>query len=129
MKATGDDLKFQWQKNCEDIGDDSRYRGTHTNCLQIREVEKGDRGFYRCNVKNGIDQRSTREALLTISKLFITIACTFCGSKVEHMKFVKAKNKNVHLYIIYHFSSQLIPLKSLSSPEASQYLQKQTQSL
>lgn len=69
MEATGDGLRFQWQKNCSDIDDrGTRYRGTHTNTLRILEAEKCDEGHYRCRVMNN-KERVTYEAPLTFGEL------------------------------------------------------------
>ena len=70
MKATGDSLCFQWQKDRGDIDDcGTRYRGTQTNTLQILEVEKGDKGRYGCLVMNHIHRVCSDEALLVVGKL------------------------------------------------------------
>ena len=67
LKATGDNLQFQWQKDCSDIDDcGTRYRGSHTNTLRILDVEKSDKGRYRCCVNNNL---VSEEAILTVSKL------------------------------------------------------------
>ena len=71
LKATGDNLQFQWQKDCSDIDDcGTRYRGTHTNTLQILDVEKSDKGRYRCCVNNIL---VSEEAILTVGKLIINV--------------------------------------------------------
>ena len=71
MKATGESLQFQWQKNHCNLCDDGRYCGTNTDTLRIAEVEKSDKGGYRCLVKNGIGRELSDEALLTVSKLMV----------------------------------------------------------
>ena len=73
VKATGDILQFQWQKNHTDIHDqDSRYCGADTNSLHILLVEKGDEGCYRCLVKNYIGEKFAIDAVLTVSKLVLS---------------------------------------------------------
>ena len=72
MKATGDVLQFQWQKNGTDIHDhDSRYRGTDTDTLRILMAEKGDKGCYRCCVKNYVGEKFSNDAVLSVSKLVL----------------------------------------------------------
>ena len=69
VKATGDDLHFQWQKNQSDLGDGDRCCGTRTSRLRIVEVEKDDKGRYRCLVKNSVGEEFSHEAFLIVSKL------------------------------------------------------------
>ena len=68
VEATGDDLKFQWQKNSTDVHNGSNYSGTDTNTLTIQNVNRGDEGFYRCLVKNEVkrDGEVSEEAKLTV---------------------------------------------------------------
>ena len=74
VKATGDDLHFQWQKNRSDLCDGGRYCDTDTDTLRIVEVETDDRGRYRCIVKNHLGTKPSDEASLTISKLLMNVA-------------------------------------------------------
>ena len=78
VKATGECLQFQWKKDCKDLHDGSKYRGTKTDTLHIKEVEKSDKGCYQCLVRNHVrgkfSEEATREkfseeAILTVSKL------------------------------------------------------------
>ena len=69
VEATGDNLHFQWQKNHSDLGDGDRCCGTRTNRLHIIEVEKSDKGRYRCLVKNSVGEEFSHEAFLIVSKL------------------------------------------------------------
>ena len=71
VKATGDDLHFQWQKNQSDLDDGNRCGGIHTNKLRIIEVEVGDKARYRCLVKNSVGKEFSHEAFLIVSKLII----------------------------------------------------------
>ena len=71
VKATGNDLNFQWQKNRSDLDDGERCCGTHTNRLRILEVEMSDKGRYRCLVMNPVGKELSDEALLTVSKWLI----------------------------------------------------------
>ena len=73
VEATGDKLQFQWQKDCIDITDHGGYRGTNTYTLCILDAEKTHKGRYRCHVKNYIEGKHSNEAVLTVSKFFITI--------------------------------------------------------
>ena len=72
VEATGDNLEFQWQKDCSIINDESGdgYRGTNSQTLRILNVEKKHTGHYRCHVMNYIEWKHSNEALLTVSKLF-----------------------------------------------------------
>ena len=75
VEATGDSLQFQWQKNRCDLLDGGRYCDTEKHTLRIVDIEKGDKGRYRCIVKNDVGKESfSDEALLTVSKLVIA-AC------------------------------------------------------
>ena len=72
VRATGDNLLYQWQKGGVDLSNDDRHHGTDTDTLRIAKVEKGDsKAHYRCHVKNEIGDEFSREAVLTVSKLFI----------------------------------------------------------
>ena len=72
VRATGDNLHYQWQKDGIDLSDDDRYHDTGTDTLRIVKVEKGDsKAHYRCHVKNEIGDEFSKEAVLTVSKLVI----------------------------------------------------------
>lgn len=73
VKATGDELHFQWQKNRIDLCEGNRYCDTDTDTLRILEVETGDKGRYRCLVKNVIGSKVSDEALLIVSKYFCQV--------------------------------------------------------
>ena len=73
VKATGDCLQFQWQKECKDLRDGSKYRGTKMDELCIKDVKKSDKGCYRCLVKNYEGEKLSEEAVFTISKLVINV--------------------------------------------------------
>ena len=103
IEATGDDLKFQWQKNRNiDLSDDEKYCDTDTDTLHIVEVEKGDKGRYRCCVSNYIGETFSEEAFLTVGTLIIhavmcfayfavkpTLSFPMCGVGYEiHVNFV-----------------------------------------
>ena len=72
VEASGDNLEFQWQKNCGNINDGSGdgYRGTNSQTLRILNVAKKHIGHYRCHVMNYIEGKHSNEALLAVSKLF-----------------------------------------------------------
>ena len=74
VRATGDSLHYQWQKNRSDLSDDDRHHGTDTDTLRIVKVEKGDsKARYRCSVKNEIGEKFSKQAVLTIGKLVINV--------------------------------------------------------
>ena len=73
VKATGDNLQFQWQKDGCDLSDSDKYHGVHMNILHIAKVNKSDRGGYRCLVKNDVERMFSNEALLSASKLLVAI--------------------------------------------------------
>ena len=66
IEATGDDLTFQWQKDGHDVHNDSKYSGTDTNMLQIRDTKKSDEGCYRCRVGNDVSMKLSDEARLRV---------------------------------------------------------------
>ena len=79
VEATGDDLQFQWQKNCVDLCDGDRYCGTETDYLHILMVERTDEGRYRCLVKNSVGEKFSNNAILTVSKLVLaSYTITMC---------------------------------------------------
>ena len=73
VKATGDCLQFQWQKDCQGLCDGSKYRGTKIDELHIKDVKKSDKGSYQCLVKNYKGENLSEEAVFTISKLIINV--------------------------------------------------------
>ena len=68
LEATGDDLKFQWQKDARDVHNDINYRGTDTNTLSIRHVKKSHAARYRCFVMNEVNKNGevSEEAKLIV---------------------------------------------------------------
>ena len=68
VEASGDDLQFQWKKDGKDLHDGSKYQGTKTHTLHIKDVKKSDKGNYQCLVKNDVGELSG-EADLAVSKL------------------------------------------------------------
>ena len=74
-EASGDDLQFQWRKDCMDLSDDDRYHKTDTDTLHIARVVEGDnKARYQCLVKNDTGKDLSREAVLTVSKLAIDVS-------------------------------------------------------
>ena len=72
VRATGDNLHYQWQKDGIDLSDDDRHRDTGTHTLGIVKVEKSDsKARYRCLVKNEIGEEFSKDAVLRVSKLVI----------------------------------------------------------
>ena len=80
VEAVGDDLQFQWQK--DDIAIDSNEsqlccnRTRDTSTLHIQHTTKGDKGHYRCIVKNPcqISGKPSLEAYLSVCK-FVNMMC------------------------------------------------------
>ena len=68
IKAMGDNLQFQWQKNGRDLSDDDKCHGVHTDTLHFAKVVEDDIGCYRCLVKNDVETIFSDEAVLSISK-------------------------------------------------------------
>ena len=78
IEATGVDLMFKWQKDRKtDLSDDEKHYDTATDTLNIVEVEKSDKGRYRCCIKNDLDEKFSKEAVLAISKLIIVVDMYF----------------------------------------------------
>ena len=70
VEASGDDLQFKWRKDGKDLCDGNKYRDTKTHTLHIKDVEKSDKGSYRCLVKNDGGKELSEEADLAVSKFF-----------------------------------------------------------
>ena len=75
FEASGDDLQFQWKKDGKDLHDGSKYHGTKTHTLHIKDVKKSDKGNYQCLVKNDVGELS-EEVDLAVSKLSIMCSIT-----------------------------------------------------
>ena len=74
VRATGDNLHYQWQKDGIDLSDDDRHCETGTHTLRIVKVEKSDnKARYRCHVKNEIGEEFSKDAVLTVSKFVINL--------------------------------------------------------
>ena len=74
VRATGDNLRYQWKRDGSNLSDDDRHHGTDTDTLRIVKVEKGDsKAHYWCSVKNEIGEEFSEEAVLTVSKLMIEV--------------------------------------------------------
>ena len=72
VRATGDNILYQWLKDGVDLSNDDRYHDTGTDTLHIVKVEKGDsKAHYRCHVKNETGDEFSRDAVLIVSKLVI----------------------------------------------------------
>ena len=74
VKATGDNLCFQWKKDSEKLLDGRKYRDTKTHTLRIKDVEKNDEGIYQCLVKNDVGEKLSEEADLVVSKLVVKLS-------------------------------------------------------
>ena len=73
VETTGDGLQFQWMKDCKDLHDGSKYHGTKTHTLHIKDVEKSDKGNYQCLVKNDVGEELSEKADLAVSELVIKL--------------------------------------------------------
>ena len=79
VEASGDDLEFHWQKNGINIGcNKSRLRcckNRNASTLCIQHTMKGDKGHYRCVVKNPSekDGKPSLEADLSVCKFQIFV--------------------------------------------------------
>ena len=77
VKATGDDLQFQWQKDERNITDnESRFKVSKTadtSTLCIQHTEKSDKGHYRCLIKNPVEKKgkSSKKVDLSVCKLVL----------------------------------------------------------
>ena len=71
VKATGDNLCFQWKKDSEKLLDGRKYRDTKTDTLRIIDVEKSDKGSYQCLVKNDVGEKLSEEADLGVGKFVV----------------------------------------------------------
>ena len=69
VEAFGDDLQFQWKKDGQDLLNGSKYRGTKTHTLHIKDVEKSDKGSYQCLVRNDGGEKLSEKADFAVSKL------------------------------------------------------------
>ena len=74
VEVTGDDLKFQWQKDGIDI-DSSEPRlqcnsVRNVSTLHIKDTNKSDKGHYRCLIRNPVEKRGlpSTEANLLVCK-------------------------------------------------------------
>ena len=86
VEAPGDDLQFKWRKDGKDLHDGSKYRGTNTDTLPIKDVEKSDEGRYQCLVKNIRGEELSEDADVAVSKLVMNVvepsSIIFCGCSV-----------------------------------------------
>ena len=82
VKAYGDDLCFQWQKDDMDLDDGNGICGTSSEMLRIIELKAGHIGNYACLVKNADGKQLSAKALLTVSKL-VTACSVSCVEWLE----------------------------------------------
>ena len=80
VEASGDGLQFKWEKNGKDLHDASKYRGTKTHTLHIKDVEKSDKGSYQCIVMNDVGRELSEEAVLTVGKVIVVDVMCFPSS-------------------------------------------------
>ena len=77
IKATGDNLLFQWKKNGHDLSDNDKFEGTKTHTLWIVAVEESNEAHYSCLVKNDIGELLSDPALLRVSKFLVGASCIY----------------------------------------------------
>ena len=80
VESTGDDLKFQWQKDGMDIdSSEPRFQcnsaGT-VSTLYIKDTNKSDKGYYRCLIRNPVEKRRlpSTAASLSVCKSVILLS-------------------------------------------------------
>ena len=71
VEATGYGRRFQWKKDGKDLHEGSKYHGTKTDTLQIKDVDESDEGSYQCLVKNAANEVLSKKAELAVSKLVV----------------------------------------------------------
>ena len=79
--ATGDNLRFQWQKDGSDLSDGDKYQGVNTDTLHILAVKGSDEGDYGCLVENDVGKLFSDETvlfgkLLALLRVYVVIICT-----------------------------------------------------
>ena len=79
--ATGDNLRFQWQKDGSDLSDGDKYQGVNTDTLHILAVKGSDEGDYGCLVENDVGKLFSDEAvlfgkLLALLCVYVVVICT-----------------------------------------------------
>ena len=93
VKATGNGLQFQWQKNRTKIlCDDGKYCDTETATLHIEEVDESDKGRYRCIItaRNDAGKKFSDEARLTVCKYIKVVGTTGWIFYYVPIKLIKA---------------------------------------
>ena len=78
VEATGDDLKFQWQKDGECIRNEPWFHCSQTNTtstLCIENASKDDKGRYKCVVENLVEMsgKASDEAELLVCELSLDV--------------------------------------------------------
>ena len=53
--------------------DASKYCGTKTHTLHIKDVEKSDKGSYQCLVKNDLGRELSGDAVLAVGKFVMNV--------------------------------------------------------
>ncbi len=72
VKATGDNLFYQWQKNGTNLSDGGNIFGSGSSVLIIQNTTIADKGVYRCLVTGSCNYMLTSPANLNI------ILCRSC---------------------------------------------------
>ena len=71
VEVTGYGCHFHWKKNGKVLHEGSKYHGTKTDTLQIKDVDGSDEGSYQCLVKNAANEVLSKKAELAVSKLVV----------------------------------------------------------
>ena len=66
--ANGSNSTYQWQRNGEDLTDNTKYSGTMTANLTVMNVMEEDEGNFTCVVTDDVDNVTSSAAELTVRK-------------------------------------------------------------
>ena len=83
IEAIGDNIQFHWQKDGCDLSNGDKHHGTNSKILHIVEVDEGDKGCYRCLVKNDVGEKFSNEAHLIVLDSKLIIRCLLYGLTVK----------------------------------------------
>ena len=95
VETTGDELQFQWQKECIDI-DSSEPRlqcnsVRNASTLYIKDTSKSDKGHYRCLIANPVERRGLLSAVayLSVCKsvILLSVLSRFHVAEFFHLPF------------------------------------------
>ena len=74
--ANGSNSTYQWQRNGEDLTDNTKYSGTMTANLTVLNVMEEDEGNFTCVVSDDVDNVTSSAAELTVRKCVYVCVCT-----------------------------------------------------